>query len=32
VPAEAGLRALQIVEAAARSARLERTVTIAEIL
>jgi predicted dehydrogenase len=31
VPAEAGLRALQIVEAASRSARLERTVAIAEI-
>ena len=31
VPAEAGLRALKIVEAASRSARLERTVAIAEI-
>jgi predicted dehydrogenase len=31
VPADAGLRALQIVEAASRSARLERTVAIAEI-
>jgi predicted dehydrogenase len=31
VPVEAGLRALQIVEAAARAARLERSVAIAEI-
>jgi len=31
VPAEAGLRALRIVEAAARAARLERTVSIGEI-
>jgi predicted dehydrogenase len=31
VPAEAGLRALQIAEAASRAARLERTVSIAEI-
>jgi UDP-N-acetylglucosamine 3-dehydrogenase len=31
VPAEAGLRALQIVEAASRAARLERSVSIAEI-
>ena len=31
VPAEAGLRALRIVEAASRAARLERTVSIAEI-
>jgi predicted dehydrogenase len=31
VSAEAGVHALEIVEAAARSARLERTVSIAEI-
>ena len=31
VPAEAGVRALEVVEAAARAARLERTVSIAEI-
>ncbi|MFI5079046.1 MAG: Gfo/Idh/MocA family protein [Vicinamibacteria bacterium] len=32
VPVEAGLRALQIVEAASRAARLDRAVSIAEIL
>jgi predicted dehydrogenase len=31
VPAQAGVRALEVVEAAARAARLERTVSIAEI-
>ena len=31
VPAEAGIHALEVVEAAARAARLQRTVTIAEI-
>jgi UDP-N-acetylglucosamine 3-dehydrogenase len=31
VPAEAGVHALEVVEAAARAARLDRTVTIAEI-
>jgi predicted dehydrogenase len=31
VPAEAGVHALEIVEAAARAARLDRAVTIAEI-
>ena len=31
VPAEAGIHALEVVEAAARAARLQRAVTIAEI-